>query len=300
MKTRQHSTWIIAGLVAGASLMASCKKDETPSLPPIGGYNSSNDIATSNLVAHWPFDGSNNERISGTGSSSAVNASFTTGASGQRQALNLTSGYVAYPTLNALNNSNALASFTMSVWVNVKNTKGGTGAPSSFLTLARANEWAGSVNLLAETGQKAIASDTLLVKGILVHKAADGNASFQDNINSVDKGGDQAFKGAGKWSHLVLVYDASTSKITIYGNGKKINNPDYENRAYNGSPLGNLNLYPVTRIIMGAWGTNLPGGGTADSWQQPMTGQLDEVRIYSKALSSGDINSLYQLEAAGR
>ena len=69
---------------------------------------------------------------------------------------------------------------------------------------------------------------------------------------------------------------------------------------YNGALLGNLALYPVTKVIMGAWGTNLPGGGTADSWQVPMTGQLDEVRIYNKALPAGDINSLYQLEAAGR
>ncbi len=299
MKTGSKSTWLVTAVVAGAMLVASCKKDETATLPAIGGYNSSNDIATSNLLAHWPFNGSNNERITGTAALSAVNASFATGASGQGQALSLANGFVAYPALASLT-TGSLPSFTVSMWVNVKNNKGGTGVPTSFITLARANEWAGSVNVLAETGRYAPANDTLDVKGLLVHKASDGNATFQDNINSSQKGGDQTFKAGGKWSHLVAVYDAATSKIMLYGNGKKINNPDYETRTYNGAPLGNLALFPVTRIVMGAWGTNLPGGGTADSWQMPMTGQMDEVRLYSKALTAGDINSLYQLEAAGR
>lgn len=296
MKTKQLSAWLMAGVVM-STVFTSCKKsDDTASLPSIGGYNSSNDIASANLLAHFPFDGTNTERKSGTVAQSAVNATFTTGASGQGQALNLSAGYVSFPALAALNSAGSLPSFTVSTWVNVKNN--GSSA-SAFMTIARANEWAGSVNLLAETGQRKSTSDTLTVKGLLVQKASDGNSSYQDNINSADKGGDQAFRGAGKWSHLVFVYDASTSKITLYGNGKKINNPDYENRAYNGSPLGNLNLYPVTNIIFGAWGTNLPGG-KPDSWQQPMTGQIDEVRIYSKALSTVDISSLYQLEAAGR
>ncbi|QIP12332.1 LamG domain-containing protein [Spirosoma aureum] len=294
MKTRQITTWVVAGVVM-STVFTSCKKEDTPSLPDIGGYASSNDIASASLLAHFPFDGNNIERKSGT-AGTALNASFTTGASGQGQALNLNAGYVSFPALSALTSASSLPSFTISAWVNVKNN--GT-SPSSFVTIARAGEWAGSVNLLAETGQRKATSDTLNVKGLLVQKASDGNASFQDNINSPDKGGDQAFKNAGKWSHLVFVYDASTSKITLYGNGKKINNPDYESRAYNGAPLGNLTLFPVTNVIIGAWGTNLPGG-KPDSWQTPMTGQVDEVRIYSKALSVGDITSLYQLEQAGR
>ena len=299
MKTTTQSIWVIAALLTGVTLVSSCKKDDTPALPPIGGYNSSNDIATSNLLAHFPFDGSNNERVSGTAPSSAVNASFTTGASGQRQALSLAAGYVAFPGLAAVNSSGSLPSFTTSAWVNVKNTKGGTGAASLFLTLARANEWAGSVNLFAETGRYASTNDTLDVKGILVHKAPDGNASFQDAVNSSQLGKEQTVKGAGKWTHVVGVYNASNSTYVLYGNGIKINNTAYENRQYNSAPLGNLAIFPVTNVIIGAWGTNLPGG-KPDSWQVPMTGQIDEVRLYNKALTAGEISSLYQLEAAGR
>ena len=296
MKNTTQRTWMLAALGLTAALVSSCGSgNDTPSLPAIGGYNSSNDIAASNLVAHWPFNGSNNERLSNTAPSSAVNAAFATGASGQGQALNLTAGYEAFPSLARLT-ATSLPSFTLSAWVNAKNN-GST--PTSFVTIARAGEWAGSINLMSETGQRKATSDTLFVKGLLVQKATDGNATFQDNITSPDKGGDQAVKSAGKWIHLAFVYDAATSRITLYGNGKKINNPDYEARTYNGNPLGNMVLFPVTNVIMGAWGTNLPGGNP-DSWQLPMTGQLDEVRIYSKALPIGDISSLYQLEAAGR
>jgi hypothetical protein len=31
-----------------------------------------------------------------------------------------------------------------------------------------------------------------------------------------------------------------------------------------------------------------------------MTGQIDELRVWNKALSDADISSLYQLEKAGR
>ena len=35
-----------------------CKKDDGGStLPPIGGFNSSSDVASANLVAFWPFEG---------------------------------------------------------------------------------------------------------------------------------------------------------------------------------------------------------------------------------------------------
>ena len=43
--------------------VASCSDDE--SLPPIDGYNNSNEVASSNLLAHWTFDNTNEEDISG-------------------------------------------------------------------------------------------------------------------------------------------------------------------------------------------------------------------------------------------
>ncbi|RRA99040.1 LamG domain-containing protein [Larkinella rosea] len=295
MKTRQISAWIAAvGLLASSAVFTSCSKDDddTATLPPIGGFNSSNEVAASNLVAHWPFDGSNNERISSTAPESAVNAKFVTGASGQRQALDLASGYLVYPTIAAIGSANSLSSFTVSAWVNVKNRKGSAGSPATaFFSLSRPKEWAGSINLMAETGQYTAERDTLKVKGLLVQNGS----QFEDSLNDPTKGGDQGFKGAGAWSHVAITYDGATSTFQVYANGKKISNPEWEKRG----TTGNLNISTPAKAIIGAWATNLPGG-TAEAWQVPMTGQIDEVRVYNKALSVGDIGSLYQLEQAGR
>src|SRR3954464_199307 len=95
-------------LLAGASMMAllfaGCsKKDE---LPAIDGYNNSNDVASSNLLAHWSFDSNNNENISNT----APKATFgtvgsTTGQIGK--ALQLTKGVVVFPPIAKINDANA-------------------------------------------------------------------------------------------------------------------------------------------------------------------------------------------------
>lgn len=296
MKIRRISALAVTSLFLGSALFTSCgKNEEDTTLPPIGGFNNSNEVATANLVAHWPFDGNNNERITNTAPSSAINASFTTGASGQRQALSLASGYLVYPSIAALGSASSLPSFTVSAWVNVKNTKGAGDNPSMIFSLTRPKEWAGSINLMAETGRYASANDTLVVKGLLVQKAADGNASFQDSVNEPRKGGDQAFKGAGKWSHVAVSYDGASSMFYVYANGKKISNPEWEQRG----TTGQLNLFTPAQVIIGAFATNLPGG-TADVWQKTMNGQIDELRVYNKALPAGDISNLYQLEQAGR
>lgn len=294
MKTRQISAWIAAvGLLASSAVFTSCSKDEddVSTLPPIGGFNSSNEVAAGNLVAHWPFDGSNNERISGTAPESVVNAKFVTGASGQRQSLDLASGYLLYPSIPAIGSANSLASFTVSAWVNVKNRKGNGDAATAFFSLSRPKEWAGSINLMAETGQYATDRDTLKVKGLLVQNGS----QFEDSLNDPTKGGDQGFKGAGTWSHVAITYDGATSTFQVYANGKKVSNPEWEKRG----TTGNLTIATPAKALIGAWATNLPGG-TADVWQKPMIGQIDEIRVYNKALSIGDLGSLYQLEQAGR
>ena len=62
-------------------------------LPPIDGYNSADEVASTNLVAYWPMDGNGNEKKSGSAASSS-NATFVTGAKGQ--AVKFDKGYLSY------------------------------------------------------------------------------------------------------------------------------------------------------------------------------------------------------------
>jgi Concanavalin A-like lectin/glucanases superfamily len=267
------------------SIFYSCKKDEAVKLPPIGGFNTADEVAASNLVAYWPLNGDGKESKSGAAPAKSQNVSYVAGTKGK--AANFAAGYLSYDAIAALN---SLPSATISLWANVSNN--GT-APSCFFTLTRPNEWAGNINFMSETGWRKGTSDTMTVKGLVVTKVA-GNDSWQDTRNEASNGGVQSAKFGGKLTHYVLTWDGATSMFKVYANGVKISNPEWEARG----TTGPLNFTTPTKPLIGAWGTNI--SGTPDSWQVPMTGLLDEIRVYNKALSDGDISSLYQLESAGR
>src|SRR5450432_1073058 len=119
---RSKSKLVILSITAllGIIIFNACSKSSsTPQLPPINGYNTSNDVAAANLLAHWTFDGTNNETISNTAPTVSTGASFTTGVKGQ--ALSLSNGYLVFPTIAALSSANAIGSVTVSCWVNVDN-----------------------------------------------------------------------------------------------------------------------------------------------------------------------------------
>lgn len=298
MKTRQFSAWLMAGVVM-STVFTSCKKDDgAATLPPIGGYNSSNDVAATNMVAHWTFDGTNNEAISGTAPSKSTNASFTTGIKGQ--ALQLTSGYLLYPTISALSSASALSSVTVSAWINTSNN-GSTASEYFGLTSPTATDWGQMLNLLVETGQRKATSDTLTLHGLLGQYSS-GQRSGQDNVNSgdaADAGNTFKYtKVAGQWTHVVFKYDGSGSTIDIYANGSIVSNSKYRQRGTTG-PL----VFPTpTQVIVGAF-PNVSTGFTSSAnqvWQGLFNGGIDEIRVYNKALSDTDVSSLYQLEKAGR
>lgn len=286
MKSKIFS-FIMAAGISGSLVLGVTSCDTEEKLPPIGGFNNSDEVAASNLVAHWGFEGNGKETKTGASPSSSINATFGTGAKGQ--AVNFAAGYLAYDAIAALN---SLPNMTVSVWANVDNNGS---HPTNLFQMTRANEWAGNINFLLETGWKKPGFDTMVVKGLVVTNK-DGNPSWQDSRNEPSKGGVQAPKGAKKWTQYVMTWDGATSTFKTYANGVKVSNPEWEVRG----TTGPLNFYTPTKPLIGAFGTNVPGGGTAEGWQKPMTGSVDELRVYNKALTDAEISALFQLESAGR
>src|SRR5690349_1760288 len=93
--------------------VSSCNnKSSDPVLPPIGGYNNSNEVASANLKAHWTFEGTANESILSTAPTTSLRASYVTGVKGQ--ALHLDSGYLLYP---AVASASMLGRNTVSAWI---------------------------------------------------------------------------------------------------------------------------------------------------------------------------------------
>jgi len=300
---RKTINYLIAGVTAvGVLTFGSCSKDD-PKLPPINGFDKSNDVASSNLLAHWTFDGTNNEDKSGTAPSTAVGNSFSTGIKGK--ALTLSQGYLLYPSINALNTANAIPSVTVSLWVNVvNNATKQTNVFGITQSTSVQTDWnTGPLNVYVETGNNKVNSDTLQLHA---NFATYSNSKLRngDNVNNYGvRGTDfQTVLGAGQWIHYVMRYDGTGSLIDLFANGVKVSNNKFAYRTDNGVGIGEIVIVPPTQVVVGAWPNAAAGfsNSATQTWQGLMTGSVDEIRVYNKALSDSEIGSLYQLELAGR
>lgn len=299
MKTMKLSMKALSLVLIGASIIA-CGDDEERKLPPIGGFDNADQVAAADLVAYWPLNGNGKEIKSNTDPSNTVGASYVEAIKGQ--GVNFANGYLAYPEIASL--SASLPSMSISLWAKITNNGGDDGHPTMMFSLTRPNEWGGNINFMAETGWRPATADTLVVKGLAIIKTEDGGANFQDIINSANPSAEdianghsaQPNKNGGQWAHYVLTWDATTAMFRLYANGVKISNPVWESRN-GGNPLA-LNFFTPTRPVIGTFGSVV--FGTPDSWQRPMNGQLDEIRVWKKVLTQAEIGALYELEKAGR
>lgn len=297
-----------AVLFLGTAIIA-CSDDDSESLPPIGGYNNADEVAATDLVAYWPLNGNGTESKSSTNPSSTVATSYVTGVKGQ--AASFSAGYMAYPEIAALSSTTGSAS--ISCWAKISNTKlmvGGESNISPLFSLSRSGQVFGNLNVIGET-HGLTTSDTIQLKGIFRIKEADGVSEFGGDAVNMTKmeqwmidanaNGEnhQAFanKIGGQWAHVVYVFDGAAGANKLYVNGVKISNPQWEVR--NGGAPKMLNHFTPTRAIIGAMETVVDGTNT-DTWNKALTGGIDEVRVYKKALSPSEIGSLYELELAGR
>ena len=278
-----------------------CSSDSS-SLPPIGGYNNADEVAASSLKAYWPLNGNGKESISSTLPSSTVATTYVDGIKGQ--AANFNSGYMAYPSIPALNTTSGSAS--ISCWVKVANNKldpAATSSTSPIFSLTRTGEAFGNLNLMAET-HGLVTSDSIQMKGVFRIKKLDGTDFGGDAVNMIKQEPWMdathtwaANKIGGQWAHVVYVYDGPTATNKIYVNGVKISNSAWEVR--NGGDPFLLNPFLPTRPVIGALETVVNGTNT-DTWNAALKGQVDELRVYDKTLTTAEIGALYELELAGR
>lgn len=308
MKLSGYAFAITLGLGLAATSCSSDDSSSTP-LPDIGGYANANEVGASDLVAYWPLNGSATESKSNTVPASTVGTNWVAGAKGQ--GANFTNGYITYPAIAALTQS--MNAFTISAWVKIKNNQTavpGSGTVSTIFSMARpGGDWQGNMMLYAETGQLRPIDDAGVVNDSIKVKAgwntvADGSQIYENWLhlepwmvsdNLVTPGKHVAGPNVigGRWAQLVFTWDGATNKFIIYSNGSKISNPAFEVRGTNTS----LTMDATSTPIIGAFGNVAT---TTDAWNKPLTGGVDEIRIWKKALNASDINSLYELEKVGR
>lgn len=304
MKTNKFFLGALA-LTIGVSTIISCAKDdEDTTLPPIGGYNNSDEIAATDLVAYWPLNGSGVESKSNTSPSQSQNVTWVAGAKGQAANFNL--GWLKYPAIT--NISSLSGSITISCWAKITNTKlvaGGVSNISPLVSFSGGDNLnIGNFTLMGNT-HGLVSSDSIQLKAEYHFKMPDGTSSFNgDCINMIKQESWMdnthtwnANKIGAKWAHIVYVWDATTANTRIYVNGVKISNSAWESRN-NGNPMP-FDMFEPTLAILGAT-PSVANGTNVEPWNSAFKGGLDEVRVYKTLFSQAQIGALYELEKAGR
>lgn len=294
-----YTTSWLGGLALLVLTVSSCKKDGNPNnLPDVSpetyagtveGFNTTDEIYPANLVAYWSFDGSNNETKSGTAPTTTVGASFIPGGV-KGQALSLNAGFLYYATqLNALK-TDALKSFTISSWVQILNNGS---KRTMLLQLSRPGMQNGNLDFVLGTNENPASVTNYLRINPTFATVGGGR---QDNINAFGAVNVSPTIGNNVWVNLVLTYDATTGAFNIYGNGDKIGN--YPNR---GTGDNLFKAYEPSEFIIGANYNLIPGKTVnTDANYVAMTGNVDEIRVYNRALPQSILQALFKLGKAGK
>lgn len=275
-------------------LAASCTKDGNPNNLPsvstaayegkIDGYSSSNEVFPENLIAYWSFDDTKNELVSGTAPGTSANDSYVAGGV-RGKALSLAAGYLYFPTQFQRFKTDSLKSFTISAWIKLQNN----GSKKTMLfQLARPGIFTGNINFTLNTNANPASNTNLVIQPTFTTVGG----GTQDNLNTAL----YPTIGTTKWTHVLLTYDGSSGVFNIWGDGVKVG--AFPNR---GTGNNLFKSYEPSEIIIGSNYNGIPGKSvSSDISFAPMTGQIDEIRIFNKSLGDAYIKALYNLGLANK
>lgn len=297
--TNKWTLGVLSIMSIGILFSACSKKSGTTIAPPepLGGYVSSDSVASANLIAYWPFDGNAND-VKGGLSGTATGVTYTTGIRGQAYQ-GSTSGAIQVPLTSSSAFAN-LQSFTVSLWYNdpVQVTSPNHG----LFHMYGPADW----NLLEiefERDSTSTGDSVRLHAGFTNPGGVDYKGIVPESLMD---------SAIGKWVNIAMTYDGGSSMYTIYQNGVPIGaKTAWSNGAYAPTPteiwtdgtattpMGNLNFSSEvpTGITIGAFPPSITAG---NSWAGSFPGMLDELRVYNKALTSAEVKGLYLNGKAGR
>jgi hypothetical protein len=215
----------------------------------------------SGLVGWWKFDEGNGTTAadsSGNGDTvSLVNGvSWVTGKIGDAISANGTNQYGTVPAINLSGTSTVTVAF----WAN-----------RTYSTTIESVMLENTTNYNLSTTGFGLFPDDTGCKGI--QAAVHGNVGYSVNC--------YAQPSSGVWHHLAIIYDktqAANAQTALYIDGVLQTPTSHLNTAQNTNGFGNNPLYLFSRA-----GSQFFNGG-----------EMDDLRIYNRALSAGEIQQLYQ------
>ncbi len=277
---------VLVGLTA--LLASSCYDEFDPkSYQPvftISGYSATDEIEPASLVAYWSFDGEPMEMISGT---AATGHETSTVNAFKGQGVSFNANNPSWLLTDAPESVTGLQSFTISFWVNPafidNDANGSIDGVIGLMTLSNPDRFWGNLEWFIENNSN---PDAAILKVILTND----NTTETDILVS-------SYKGLfDTWTNHTLTYDAATSTLSYYINASR--------QATKTTPwTGPITFTNSGPMVFGTTqfqtSPSLTNHGP-EPWASHLTGTIDEVRIYDKALSESDINALVVLQGKGK
>ncbi|RNL51037.1 LamG domain-containing protein [Pedobacter jejuensis] len=261
--------------------LSSCQKEFDPSsyAPAlnIGGFTNSKQIAAANLAAYWAFDGSLIDSVS-NGAGVNTGTTFATGIKGKSLQGATDSYFLSAPSAKVL----SLKSFTITEWVNTPSPSNGI---IGLFSLSNKSQFWGNLEIFVENGST---NDNATLKIVFINNGTGDKTYTASNVVNF----------FGKWNALSVSYDETTSTVKVYVNGSRVSSGKLD------GITGGLNFVNSGNLVFGTTQfMTTPSQTTSHSkepWASYLTGQLDEVKIFNKALSDDEVGYLAKLEGRGK
>ncbi|WP_413669518.1 LamG-like jellyroll fold domain-containing protein [Mucilaginibacter sp. Mucisp86] len=291
MKKINKSLKVMLLVGAAASLtITACHKGFDPKtyapskpLPTFGGYSSSKDIEPSSLVAYFPFTSSLADSLTGA-TGVATGTSFAKGLNGN----GLKGADKAYALYDTPAGIKGLKSFTTSLWVNMPQNTAAIGLLDLQNSQAGDPGFWGSLAIFFDNGGSS-------TKGVLkVH--AYNKPGVSTGIDGWE-GGYSVDNPWNQWINITVTFDEPSSTIYVYYNGAQAG----KNTVAGFAPI---DWSKASKMVFGTLQFQTTPSLTistgAQDWAGFVTGTLDNIRFYNKALSASQVSALYNLEKLGR
>jgi hypothetical protein len=214
-------------------------------------------------VAHYKFDG-NADDSSGNGNNGSLNGgpTFVAGKVGQAISLNGTTGFVRVNDSNSLDFNNA--DFSVMGWVKRANTSGAGG--SIFMKKLDTGVSDNFANYIFGVGAWA----SCQANRILVSMGNGTGRSFDCSLTATIS--DTA------WHHVAAVFSTSNNRVQFYIDGAL------------SSTASNVTINPSPNAGPLIIGKHVNASGASGFF---WNGLLDDLRIYSKALSASEVSAIF-------
>ncbi len=277
-------------------------------------------IATSNLIAYFPFENNGNDLISGMAPSNSTGVTYVLGRRGNAYQGSGSAGtadvagdpsFLHY-TLQANSKIKTLKAFTIAMWIKILPTTDGGPEPMIF-QVDGSTDWTwGNFFLIQHRNPSA---ETAGYSPIFDNYFWKNDASDPDPLpentwkgqrvanikNPVGEDGNvtQQVLSFNAWQHLIMTYDNVTSNWYCYVNGVLFDLGAGFSERWQGisheSRLGDLKFNLPTTLTIGAW-ADVAKGNETWGWAGFFKGGLDEFRIYDRALTATEAAALYSAE----